>query len=49
MGADVHTVWEKFARYFDVELKLIPLKKNMCKTTETEITKVMSSFSCISG
>ncbi|MGZ7169587.1 MAG: pyridoxal-dependent decarboxylase, partial [Halobacteriota archaeon] len=21
MGADVHTVWEKFARYFDVELK----------------------------
>jgi glutamate decarboxylase len=26
MGADVHTVWEKFAKYFDVELKLIPLK-----------------------
>ncbi|MBI5681131.1 MAG: glutamate decarboxylase [Methanobacterium sp.] len=26
MGADVHTVWEKFALYFDVELKLIPLK-----------------------
>ena len=49
MGADVHTVWEKFARYFDVELKLIPLKKNMCEITETEITKVMSSFSCISG
>ena len=49
MGADVHTVWEKFALYFDVELKLIPLKKNVCKTTETEITKVMSSFSCISG
>ena len=49
MGADVHTVWEKFALYFDVELKLIPLKKNICKTTETEITKIMSSFSCISG
>jgi len=28
MGADVHTVWEKFALYFDVELKLIPLKKD---------------------
>ena len=28
MGADVHTVWEKFARYFDVELKLIPLKED---------------------
>ncbi len=28
MGADVHTVWEKFALYFDVELKLIPLKED---------------------
>ncbi|MFI5391344.1 MAG: glutamate decarboxylase, partial [Bacteriovoracales bacterium] len=27
-GADVHTCWEKFARYFDVELKLIPFKKD---------------------
>src|SRR5664280_759549 len=49
IGADVHTVWEKFALYFDVELKLIPLKKNICQTSETKITKVMSSFSCISG
>lgn len=49
IGADVHTVWEKFALYFDVELKLIPLKKNICKETETEITQIMSSFSCISG
>lgn len=29
MGADVHTVWEKFAIYFDVELKLIPLKEDI--------------------
>ena len=28
MGADVHTVWEKFAKYFDVELRLIPLKED---------------------
>ena len=28
MGADVHTAWEKFALYFDVELKLIPLEKD---------------------
>lgn len=28
MGADVHTVWEKFALYFDVELRLIPLEKD---------------------
>lgn len=26
MGADVHTVWEKFALYFDVELRLIPFE-----------------------
>ena len=26
-GADVHTCWEKFARYFDVEMKVIPLEK----------------------
>ena len=24
-GADVHTCWEKFARYFDVEQRMIPL------------------------
>ena len=24
-GADVHTCWEKFARYFDVEQRVIPL------------------------
>ncbi|MHB1664371.1 MAG: pyridoxal-dependent decarboxylase, partial [bacterium] len=27
IGADVHVVWEKFARYFDVEMKIIPMKK----------------------
>lgn len=27
IGADVHIVWEKFARYFDVEMKIIPMKK----------------------
>ncbi len=25
-GADVHTCWEKFARYFDVEMRCIPLR-----------------------
>ena len=33
MGADVHTVWEKFARYFDVELKLIPLEEDIYTIT----------------
>jgi glutamate decarboxylase len=27
MGADVHTAWEKFARYFEVEPRLIPVKE----------------------
>jgi glutamate decarboxylase len=26
MGADVHTCWEKFARYFEVEARTIPLE-----------------------
>lgn len=25
-GADVHTCWEKFARYFDVEMRVIPME-----------------------
>src|SRR3984893_13800239 len=26
-GGDVHVVWEKFCRYFDVEPRVVPLKK----------------------
>ncbi|HEB12373.1 MAG TPA: glutamate decarboxylase [Actinobacteria bacterium] len=26
MGADVHVVWEKFAKYFDVEARMIPME-----------------------
>lgn len=39
MGADVHTVWEKFARYFDVELKLIPLKKDLYTITAEDVAE----------
>ncbi len=28
VGADVHVVWNKFAKYFDVELRSIPMKHN---------------------
>ena len=28
MGADVHTCWEKFARYFEVEPRVIPLEED---------------------
>jgi glutamate decarboxylase len=27
-GGDVHVVWEKFCRYFDVEPRIVPLKKD---------------------
>ncbi|SKB10176.1 glutamate decarboxylase [Aeromicrobium choanae] len=27
-GADVHVVWEKFCRYFDVEPRIVPLAEN---------------------
>lgn len=37
MGADVHTVWEKFARYFDVELKLIPLQEDLYTITAEDV------------
>jgi glutamate decarboxylase len=39
MGADVHTVWEKFARYFDVELKLIPLKEELYTITAEDVAE----------
>ena len=39
MGADVHTVWEKFALYFDVELKLIPLKKDTYVISAEDVAK----------
>ncbi|MDO5851144.1 MAG: glutamate decarboxylase [Methanobacteriaceae archaeon] len=37
MGGDVHTVWKKFALYFDVELKLIPLTENKYTITPEEV------------
>jgi glutamate decarboxylase len=39
MGADVHTAWEKFALYFDVELKLIPLEKDRHIVTTADIER----------
>ncbi len=28
MGADVHTCWEKFTRYFEVEARVVPMEKD---------------------
>ncbi len=37
IGADVHVVWEKFARYFDVEMRIIPMQKNRFTITADEV------------
>lgn len=41
MGADVHTVWEKFALYFDVDLKLIPLREDIYTITAEDVREVI--------
>lgn len=41
MGADVHTVWEKFAKYFDVELKLIPLREDSYTITAKDVVEMI--------
>jgi len=39
MGADVHTVWDKFARYFDVEPRIIPMKEGQYTITSEQVRK----------
>jgi len=39
MGADVHTVWDKFARYFDVEPRIIPMKEGQYTITPEQVRK----------
>lgn len=36
-GADVHICWDKFARYFDVEPRIIPMQKNRYIITAKEV------------
>lgn len=36
-GADVHVCWDKFARYFDVEPRIIPMEKNRYIITAKEV------------
>ena len=39
MSADVHVVWEKFARYFDVEMRLVPMQPNKYTMTARDVEK----------
>lgn len=40
-GAEVHVCWEKFARYFDVEMRIIPLEKNCYTITAEKVEQVI--------
>ena len=39
IGADVHVVWEKFARYFDVEMRVIPMEKDRYTLSPEQVQK----------
>jgi len=40
-GADVHVCWEKFAKYFDVEMRMIPLEKKCYTITPEKVEKLI--------
>lgn len=40
-GADVHICWDKFARYFDVEPRIIPMEKNRYVIGAKEVEKLI--------
>ncbi|KKM18146.1 hypothetical protein LCGC14_1668620 [marine sediment metagenome] len=41
MGADVHVVWDKFARYFDVEARIIPMEPDRFVITAEKVAKLI--------
>ncbi len=40
-GADVHTCWEKFCRYFDVEMRIIPLNNDKYTINANDIRSLL--------
>ncbi len=40
-GADVHTCWEKFSRYFDVEMRVIPLQQDKYTINAEDIAPLL--------
>ena len=41
MGADAHTVWKKFALYFDVEIRLIPMEEEKYTISAKDIIELV--------
>ncbi|MDP0494611.1 MAG: glutamate decarboxylase [Verrucomicrobiota bacterium JB024] len=48
-SADVHTCWEKFARYFDVEMRVVPLKKDQFYMTADQVVDYIDENTCAVG
>ncbi|MEO0796557.1 MAG: glutamate decarboxylase [Verrucomicrobiota bacterium] len=52
-SADVHTCWEKFARYFDVEMRVVPLKKDQFFMTADQLPEYVDentiAVGCVIG
>ncbi len=42
-GAEVHVCWEKFARYFDVEMRVIPMEKGEYTVSVDEMEKMIDA------
>jgi len=40
-GAEVHVCWEKFARYFDVEMRIIPMEKKEYILSADQVEKAV--------
>jgi glutamate decarboxylase len=41
MGADVHTCWEKFARYFEVEARVVPMQDGRYTVGAAEVEPLL--------
>jgi glutamate decarboxylase len=41
MGADVHTCWEKFARYFEVEARVAPIEEGRYTISANEVEPLL--------
>ncbi|WOO43451.1 glutamate decarboxylase [Rubellicoccus peritrichatus] len=52
-SADVHTCWEKFARYFDVEMRVVPLKEDQFYMTADQVEEYIDentiAVGCVVG
>lgn len=41
IGADVHTCWEKFARYFEVQPRIVPMQEGRYTITADEVAPLL--------